>query len=103
MMVQEPLKFIFKGYSVWLELESFENDLDAVLQTASTELGVHKIPSPHVTVIYGVSHLPEWQVRKNFRDIVLEQIPEWPPLKHKGFITDVEYEGVNGGLMVSCC
>ena len=101
MMVQDPLKFIFSGYSIWLELEQFDNDLDTVLHTASAELGVLPIPAPHVTVVYGVSHLPEWQARKKFRDVVLEHIPEWPALKHKGFITDVEYEGVNGGLMVS--
>jgi hypothetical protein len=99
-MIQEPLRFIFSGYSVWLELEQFDGDLDSALHTASKELSVHSIPAPHVTVVYGVSHLPEWEARKRFREVVLERISSWPPLKHKGFLTDVEWEGVDGGQMV---
>jgi hypothetical protein len=99
-MIQEPLRCIFFGYSVWLELEQFDGDLDSALHTASKELFLQAIPAPHVTVVYGVSHLPEWEVRKRFREVVLERIPSWPPLKHKGFLTEVEWEGVDGGEMV---
>ena len=99
MIVQDPLRFVFSGYSVWLELEQFHRDLDRAIQTASTELGVRPIPAPHVTVVYGISHLPQEEVRKRFMEVV-EKIPLWPPLKHKGFVSDVEWNGVNGGLMV---
>lgn len=100
MVFPEPLRFIFSGYSVWLELEQFDGDLDSALHTTSKELSVHAIPAPHVTVVYGVSHLPESEARKIFREVVLDRIPYWPQLKHKGFLTDVEWDGVNGGQMV---
>jgi hypothetical protein len=100
MMIQEPLRCFFSGYSVWLELEQFDGDLDSALHTASKELNVYAIPAPHVTVVYGVSHLPEWEARKRFQEVVFKRISSWPSLKHKGFRTDVELEGVDGGLMV---
>ena len=66
---------MFAGFSVWLELEQFDEDLDKAIRTASTELGVHPIPEPHVTVLYGIcSTVSEWEMRRMFREIVEQNI-----------------------------
>jgi hypothetical protein len=94
------LRFAFAGYSIWLEPEPLGDDLDGVIETASAELGVYPIPAPHATVLYGVTHLPEDEVKKRFRDIVYDEIVAWPSLEPAGFITGFEIAGENGGSMV---
>jgi len=51
-----PLRFEFRGYSVWLEIEDVNGDLDKALDVAAQELHVHRVPSPHVTVEYGSAY-----------------------------------------------
>ena len=91
---------MFAGYSIWLEPEQFQGDLEAAIRTASKELDVIPVPAPHSTVIYGISHLEEAEVKKRFQQLAFK-LTEWPRLEHKGFITDIELNGVNGGEMVS--
>lgn len=98
--VNKPsLRFLFSGYSIWLEPEQFGADLDLVLQTASEELGVFPIPAPHLTVTYGMSHLSESEIVKRLRSIV-KDLASWPTVEFKGFLSDIEMDGVRGGLMV---
>jgi hypothetical protein len=113
MLVKEPLRFTFSGYSIWLEPEQFQNDLDLACEESTARLGVlHAIPSPHVTAIYGMTHLSEMEVRKRFQQVVSDlsflfhdgnhhhqHHQQWPVLQHKGFINDIEINGVNGGQM----
>jgi hypothetical protein len=111
MLVKEPLRFTFSGYSIWLEPEQFQNDLDLACEESTARLGLpHAVPSPHVTAIYGMTHLSETEVRKRFQQAVRDlsflfhdgnqhQHHQWPVLQHKGFRNDIEINGVNGGEM----
>jgi len=66
---REALRFRFKGYTLWLELEQFPleisskedgtrfttvSDLDYIIALAATEQGIQPIPRPHVTLLYGM-------------------------------------------------
>lgn len=95
---REPLRFNFKGYSIWLEVEEMENDLTDTIHRAAKDLGVVTIPSPHITVIYGMDHLSHDEIIKRFNQLK-ETIVTWPTLRPRGVITDIELEGVRGGLM----
>ena len=131
MIVRDSLRFVFAGYSIWLEVQQFDGDLNAAIQTAGSDLGVHGIPSPHATALYGVCDgWPEAEVQELFRETVLEKlfvenddddndddqdygthvrkrrksihdIQQWPLLRYKGYISDSEWAGVDGGTMVS--
>ena len=114
--IKDLLRFSFQGYAVWLEAEQFpsfldtasphksdaqNNDLDQVIRTASQDLDVFPIPVPHMTMLYGITHLPEREVRKRFQYLALQfQEEEWPILQPEGFLSDIEINGLNGGEMV---
>lgn len=102
LLFKEPLKFVFSGYSIWLEPEQFQNDLELVVEEATARLGLpHGVPTPHVTAIYGMTHLSEAQARKKFQQIFSDNFAylAWPVLKHAGFQNGIELNGVNGGEM----
>ena len=99
MKKKSRLRFVFSGYSVWLEPEQFQGDLDEIIQTASQELSTFPIQAPHATVLYGISHIPENEARRRFKNLD-DKISEWPPLEQKGIQTEIEIEGVDGGEMV---
>lgn len=96
--MREPLRFNFKGYSIWLEVEEMDNDLTETIHRAANELGVIKIPSPHITVIYGIDHLSHEEILKRFNELK-ERMVSWPTLRPRGIVTDIELKGVSGGLM----
>jgi len=96
--LREPLRFDFKGYSIWLEVDEIENDLTDTIHRVSNELGVVPIPSAHITVVYGIDHLTDDEIFKRF-DRLQEKIKSWPTLRPRGVITDIELAGVQGGLM----
>jgi len=95
-----PLDFVFRGYSVWLELEQTANDLDKALEAAAQDLDVECIPAPHVTAIYGISHLPETEVLRRFQENLVPRVQSWPELRVKGFKVDKCFDGVDGQEMV---
>ena len=39
-----PLDFVFRGYSIWLELDQVDSDLDKAVEAAAFDLNVHAIP-----------------------------------------------------------
>lgn len=95
-----PLDFVFKGYSIWLELAQNANDLDDALDEAARDLDVDRIPAPHVTVIYGMTHLSETEVLRQFREELVPNLQTWPDLRVKGFKVDKSFDGVDGQEMV---
>jgi hypothetical protein len=101
MKVSGMLRFVFAGYSIWLEPEQFHSDLASAIQVASKEVDTYPIPAPHVTLIYGMSDLSEKEMIKRFRVVFSNEVRTWPTLRHKGFISDIALDGVNGGLMVN--
>lgn len=95
-----PLDFVFRGYSIWLELEQTDGDLDAALKAAAHDLDVDCIPAPHVTVVYGISHLSENQILELFQEKLIPRVQSWPELHVKGFKVDKSFDGVDGQEMV---
>lgn len=137
-----PLRFVFTGYSLWLELEQVDiddkglGDLDRAMVDAADRFNLEgAIPSPHVTALYGINTIrDEVEMRKvfreNVRDVLLDMaekkkkkkriqrqeecasdneddvngvIKLWPYLSATGIIVDTEFNGINGGTMVSRC
>mmetsp|Transcript_28717 Transcript_28717/g.34988 ORF Transcript_28717/g.34988 Transcript_28717/m.34988 type:complete len:266 (+) Transcript_28717:295-1092(+) len=96
--LREPLRFSFKGYTIWLEFEEYSGDFTEAIEHSAKELGVPPIPQPHVTAIYGMDHLSENEIQRKF-DEVKKVIKSWPDLKPRGIVADVELDGVDGGLM----
>lgn len=99
--LRDPLYFRFTGYTIWLELEeeSFNFDLSRSISKVSHDLGLLPIPGPHVTAIYGMTHLTSEEVIKKWNQEVKSKIRSWPELMPSGLIVDVERAGIDGGLM----
>ena len=109
--LRPPLRFVFKGWSIWLDVEAEgtpPGKFTQALAYAARRHAVQPIPAPHVTVIYGIDHIDEEAVRRRFRSLEasLSQLREgrndtamWPPLASKGVLSDIELEGVDGGTM----
>ena len=119
-VLRPPLRFVFKGWSVWLDVEEPPNNSAANVTTTTTgpftealayaasRHSVYPIPAPHITVIYGIDHIDEDMVLRRFRSLgeSLTQLmlgrndtAMWPPLTSKGVLSDIEIDGVNGGTM----
>mmetsp|Transcript_28338 Transcript_28338/g.48175 ORF Transcript_28338/g.48175 Transcript_28338/m.48175 type:complete len:437 (+) Transcript_28338:101-1411(+) len=119
-----PLRFVFSGYSLWLELHQTDidthgrGDLDRAMIDAADRFHLGgAIPSPHVTALYGIDiGMEEDEMRRVFREDVRRVLLElaekkknsgshgssgklWPDLDATGIICDVEFDGVNGGEM----
>jgi len=97
-LIREPLRFFFRGYSIWLELEEIDNDITHTIQRASSELGLVPIPRAHVTAIYGMDHLNEEHIAEKFNKLK-EHVETWPTLRPRSIVTDIELDGVGSGQM----
>lgn len=99
--LRDPLHFRFTGYTIWLEFEeeSFNFDLSRAISKVSEDLGLLPIPSPHVTAIYGMTHLSLEEVIEKWNLEVKSKIRSWPEFMPSGLIVDVERAGIDGGLM----
>eukprot|EP00984_Skeletonema_dohrnii_P003196 scaffold1065_cov114-Skeletonema_dohrnii-CCMP3373.AAC.5 len=120
---QPALRYIFSGYSIWLELEQQEidnngvGDLEFAVKEAADEFHLGgAIPAPHVTALYGITTIATDEEAINiFRNDVVKAITNraekqrkestgnagklWPDLAATGIIVGAEYDGVNGGEM----
>jgi hypothetical protein len=113
--LRPPLRFAFKGWSVWLDVEEPVDSRGGggpfaqALAYAARRHSVRPIPAPHVTVIYGIDHIDDEAVRQRFSSLG-DSLPQlrvgrdadaalWPPLTSKGVLSDIEIDGVNGGTM----
>lgn len=125
-----PLRFVFSGYSLWLDLAQANvdgdgrGDLDRALIDAADRFDLGgAIPSPHVTVLYGIDTIEEdEEARRMFREdvkrVLLEEAEKrrrtrnrdgddddddvklWPDVSATGILVDVEIDGVGLGTMV---
>ena len=87
------------GYSVWLEVSQTDKDLEKAIASVSLDHSLCPIPAPHCTVVYGVSHLPEKDIRSVFREKIAPAAQGWPALETKGSHLGVSYDGIDGEEM----
>jgi len=92
-----PLQWEFKGLTLWLEFEEYDEDLTKAIDYAVKIYGTERIPIPHATAIYGMTHLT-----KDEAIAKLEEIPQvlkgWKNVldEPKGFTCDIAEEGKPG-------
>merc|ERR1712151_518242 len=82
-----------------LEIEEIDSDFSHAIKTISNDISVIPIPAPHVTVLYGMTHLNEKEIRYLFCNNIRREIKSWPALRNKGFIVDTCYDGIDGQEM----
>uniref|UniRef100_A0A6V2NWX6 Uncharacterized protein n=1 Tax=Ditylum brightwellii TaxID=49249 RepID=A0A6V2NWX6_9STRA len=95
---REPLRYEFAGFTIWLELEQFDSDLSNAIQYFADTHGLLPLPRPHVTALYGMTHLNESEAISLFRSIP-SHLPEkrWPAFQRPvGVLMDIAQNGVNG-------
>lgn len=93
---RNPLEWEFHGLTLWIELEEFENDLTLACKYMSTSHGVQEIPQPHITAIYGMTHLSVAEAKARLRSIP-NKILTWPPFRRPiGVVQDIAVAGNPG-------
>ena len=93
---RRKLQWEFKGLTLWLELEEFDNDLTNAISDFSSKHNSPFIPKPHTTAIYGMEHLTIEEAKarlQTFRD----RINQWPTFaKPTGVTQDIAQVGRPG-------
>merc|ERR1712232_122942 len=94
---RRPLQWEFRGLTLWLEFEEFENDLTRAIDSAVQFYGTEKIPIAHSTAIYGMTHLTEDEAISKLQK-VSELYPNgWPVMESPvGVKQDIAQEGRPG-------
>ena len=76
-----------------------DQDLEKAIASVALDHSLCPIPAPHCTVVYGVSHLSESEIRNVFRDKIAPVAHGWPALETQGSQVGVSYDGVDGEEM----
>eukprot|EP00565_Helicotheca_tamesis_P003590 CAMPEP_0185736754 /NCGR_PEP_ID=MMETSP1171-20130828/28696_1 /TAXON_ID=374046 /ORGANISM="Helicotheca tamensis, Strain CCMP826" /LENGTH=276 /DNA_ID=CAMNT_0028407471 /DNA_START=221 /DNA_END=1048 /DNA_ORIENTATION=+ len=95
---REPLRYKFTGLAIWLEIKQTNSDLSNAIQHFAGTHGLLPIPRPHITALYGMTHMTTSEAIALFRTIP-SRLPgrKWPTFqKPVGVLQDVAFEGVNG-------
>ena len=93
---RRSLEWEFKGLTIWLELEEFDNDLTRAVEHFSSKHNSPFIPQSHTTAIYGMDHLSIDEAKERLRT-VREVIPQWPTFaKPTGVTSDIAQCGKPG-------
>ena len=93
---RRKLQWEFKGLTLWLELEEFDNDLTRAVEDFSQRHSSPFIPKPHTTAIYGMDHLTIDEARERLGK-VKEVVGNWPPFdKPTGMQSDIAENGKPG-------
>jgi hypothetical protein len=93
---RRSLQWEFKGLTIWLELEEFDNDLTRAVEYFSSKHNSPFIPQSHTTAIYGMEHLSIEEAKARLRR-VREVIPQWPTFaKPTGVTSDIAVCGKPG-------
>ena len=93
---RRSLQWEFKGLTIWLELEEFDNDLTRAVEYFSSKHNSPFIPQSHTTAIYGMEHLSVDEARARLRT-VRDIIPQWPTFaKPTGITSDIAQCGRPG-------
>ena len=93
---RRKLQWEFKGLTIWLELEEFDNDLTKAVSDFSEKHNSPFIPKPHTTAIYGMEHLSIDEAKAKLQT-VRERIEQWPAFsKPTGVTSDIAQVGRPG-------
>jgi hypothetical protein len=92
-----PLQWEFKGLTLWIEYEEFDQDLTRAIDFAVHVYGTEKIPVPHSTAIYGMTKYTVEQARELLHKIP-DILPKWPSVMEepRGVTCDIAVEGRPG-------
>lgn len=75
---REKLQWEFHGLTLWVEFEEHDHDLSRAIDGASHFYGTERIPMPHATAIYGMTHLSVDEALEKLEK-VQEEFPDgWP-------------------------
>jgi len=95
---RRKLQWEFKGLTLWLELEEFDNDLTRAVEDFSSKHSSPWIPQPHTTAIYGMEHLSHEEASRRLH-MVKDVMPNgvWPSFaKPTGVTSDIAVCGRPG-------
>lgn len=93
---RRKLQWEFKGLTLWLELEEFDNDLTNAISDLSSKHNSPFIPKPHTTAIYGMEHLTEEEAKAKLQSL-RTRIDQWPRFaKPTGVTQDIAQVGRPG-------
>lgn len=95
---RRKLQWEFKGLTLWLELEEFDNDLTRAVEDFSSKHSSPWIPQPHTTAIYGMEHLSHEEASRRLHKVkdVLSN-GTWPSFaKPTGVTSDIAVCGRPG-------
>lgn len=95
---RRKLQWEFKGLTLWLELEEFDNDLTRAVEDFSSKHSSPWIPQPHTTAIYGMEHLSHEEASRRLHK-VKDVMPNgmWPSFaKPTGVTSDIAVCGRPG-------
>ncbi|CAB9511727.1 expressed unknown protein [Seminavis robusta] len=73
-----PLQWVFKGLTLWLELEEHDQDLTKAIDNAPKLYGTQRIPVPHATAVYGMTHLSEVEAMERLAAVAKAFPNGWP-------------------------
>jgi hypothetical protein len=93
---RRKLQWEFKGLTIWLELEEFNNDITQAVEDLSCKHKSPFIPKPHTTAIYGMEHLSIEEAKSRLQR-VRDYIPQWPTFdRPTGVTQDIAQVGRPG-------
>lgn len=94
---RRKLDWEFKGLTVWLELEEFDQDLTKAVEDFSSRHSSPHIPQSHTTAIYGMEHLSVEEAVRRLRRVKEAIGGPWPAFaKPKGMTSDIAVCGRPG-------
>jgi hypothetical protein len=94
---RRKLQWKFKGLTLWLELEEFDDDLTSAVEDFSSKHSSPFIPKPHTTVIYGMEHLSREEAKARLQQVKQKIGGEWPSFsKPTGVTSDIAECGKPG-------
>lgn len=95
---RRKLQWEFKGLTLWLELEEFNNDISRAVENFSSRHSSPFIPKSHTTAIYGMEHLTVQEAKDRLAKVKECMVGgQWPSFaKPTGITSDIAVCGRPG-------
>lgn len=92
----KKLNWEFHGLTLWLELEEYDSDISNAIEDFAHKYKTESIPKPHMTAIYGMTHLTVNEAKEKLHSIK-DLIPSWPKFtRPTGVVSDIAKAGLPG-------